>query len=620
MKFRQFLLIIAVLPALTLAQGTDWIRENYTKQEFRVPMRDGVRLYTVVYAPKDASRTYPFLLIRSPYSSSPYGVDKFPSRLGPSPAMAHTGYIFVEQDVRGRYLSEGTFSEMRPQLETHATPKEIDESTDTYDTIDWLLKNIPGNNGRAGLTGTSYPGFYAAAGMLSGHPALKAVSPQAPMVDLFLGDDNAHNGAFYLAANFGFYRFFGEHKQPQLPERERGSSFEFGTEDGYAFYLALGPLSNGDEKYYKYSNRYFTDLLKHTAYDDFWQTRSLVPHFHDIQPAVLVVGGWYDAEDLQGPLKLFRNASTRSPKSPVSIVMGPWVHGGWHGRESNHLGEVEFGQNSAAFFQESIETPFFEKWLKEGNDPKLPVAWVFETGRNEWRMFNAWPPAAAQKRTLYLRQNGGLSFDPPQQSEGFDQYVSDPSKPVPSTSFIAPGMAKEYMVDDQRFAERRPDVVTYRTPPLEDDVTLSGPIGVRLEASTSGTDSDWVVKLIDVYPDNTPSPSPNPAHVQMGGYEQLVRGEPFRGRFWKSFEKPEPLPPGQFVEIRYDMPDILHTFGKGHRIMVQVQSSWFPVVDRNPQRFVESIPFVKPEDFQPATQRVGHSIATPSRLEVLVLQ
>jgi putative CocE/NonD family hydrolase len=300
--------------------------------------------------------------------------------------------------------------------------------------------------------------------------------------------------------------------------------------------------------------------------------------------------------------------------------MGPWVHGGWHGRDSNHLGAVDFGQNTAAFFQESIETPFFERWLREGQDPKLPVAWVFETGRNEWRMFNAWPPAAAQKRTLYLRENGVLSFDPPQQAEGFDQYVSDPSKPVPSTSFIASGMAREYMVDDQRFAERRPDVVTYRTPPLATDVTLSGPVGVRLEASTSGTDSDWVVKLIDVYPDNAPAPSPNPARVQMGGYEQLVRGEPFRGRFWKSFAKPEPLPPGQFVEIRYDMPDILHTFQKGHRIMVQVQSSWFPVVDRNPQRFVESIPFAKAEDFQPATQRIGHSIAEPSRLEVLVLE
>jgi putative CocE/NonD family hydrolase len=620
MHFRRLLAIFALVPFIVVGQGAEWIGENYTKQEFRVPMRDGIKLYTVVYAPKDPSRLYPFLLTRTPYSSSPYGDNKYPSRLGPSPAMAHAGYIFVVQDVRGRYMSEGTFAEMRPQLETHATPKDIDESTDTYDTIDWLLKNVTGNNGRAGLTGTSYPGFYAAAGLLSGHPALKAVSPQAPMVDLFLGDDNSHNGAFYLAANFGFYRYFGEHKGPQPPERDREPPFQFGTEDGYAFYLALGPLSNGDEKYYKYSNRYFTDLLKHTSYDDFWQARNLEPHLHDIQPAVLAVGGWYDAEDLQGPLKLFRNASTRSPKSPVSLVMGPWVHGGWHGRESNHLGPVEFGQNTAAFFQESIETPFFEGWLREGRDPKLPVAWVFETGRNQWRMFDAWPPAAAKKRTLYLRERGALAFDPPGQADGFDKYVSDPSKPVPATSFIASGMAQQYMVDDQRSAERRPDVLTYRTPPLDRDVTLCGPVGVRLEASTSGTDSDWVVKLIDVYPDNTPAPSPNPARVQLGGYEQLVRGEPFRGRFWKSFAKPEPLPPGEFVEIRYDMPDVLHTFQKGHRIMVQVQSSWFPVVDRNPQRFVESIPFARPEDFQPATQRIGHSTATPSRLEVLVLE
>ncbi len=582
-------------------------------------MRDGVKLFTAVYAPKDTSRAYPFLITRSPYSSSPYGEDKYPSRLGPSVAMARAGYIFVQQDVRGRYMSEGTFSEMRPQLETHTISKDIDESTDTYDTIDWLLKNIPGNNGRAGLTGTSYPGFYAAAGLLSGHPALKAVSPQAPMVDLFLGDDNSHNGAFYLAANFGFYRFFGEHKKPQLPKRE--SEFEFGTEDGYAFYLALGALSNGDEKYYHYRNPYFTDLLKHTSYDDFWQARSLVPHIHDVLPAVLAVGGWYDAEDLQGPLKLFLNASTRNPKAPVSIVMGPWVHGGWHGREGgSHLGPIEFGQNTSTFFQEWIETPFFEKWLRDGQDPKLPVAWMFETGSNQWLQFNAWPPPAARKQTLYFLENGGLGFDPPQQTEGFDQYVSDPSKPVPSTSFIAPGMAQEYMIDDQRFAERRPDVLAYQTPPLDRDITLSGPVGVRLQASTSGTDSDWVVKLIDVYPANAPAPSPNPARLHMGGYEQLVRGEPFRGRFWKSFAKPEPLPSNQFVEIRYDMPDILHTFKMGHRIMVQVQSSWFPVVDRNPQSFVESIPFAKPADFQPATQRIGHSTAAPSRLEVLVLE
>jgi putative CocE/NonD family hydrolase len=532
--------------------------------------------------------------------------------------MARGGYIFVQQDVRGRYMSEGTFVEMRPQLGPHAASKDSDESTDTYDTIDWLLRNIPDNNGRAGLTGTSYPGFYAAAGLLCGHPALKAVSPQAPMVDLFLGDDNSHNGAFYLAANFGFYRFFTQHKEPQLPNRE--TLFENNTSDGYAFYLALGPLSNGEEKYYKYRNPYFTDLLKHTAYDDYWQSRSLVPHFHDIKPAVLAVGGWFDAEDLQGPLRLFRNASTRNPQAPVSLVMGPWVHGGWHGRESDHLGPVEFGQNTASYFQESIETPFFEKWLREGEDPKLPVAWVFETGRNQWHQFDAWPPRDAHKRTLYFHGQGGLGFDPPEAGEGFAQYVSDPAKPVPATSFISEGMAREYMVDDQRFAERRPDVVAFQTPPLDEDVTLAGPVGVRLMASTSGTDSDWVVKLIDVYPADAPAPVPNPAHLRMGGYEQLVRGEPFRGRFWKSFSKAEPLPPNQFVEINYDMPDVFHTFRKGHRIMVQVQSSWFPVVDRNPQKFVESIPFAKPSDFQPATQRIAHSASQPSRLEVMTLQ
>jgi len=580
-------------------------------------MRDGVKLFTAVYAPKDTSHRFPFLINRSPYSISPYGEDKYPARLGPSPEMARAGYIFVQQDVRGRYMSEGQFVEMRPQLEAHAKPQDIDESTDTYDTIEWLLKNIPHNNGRAGLTGTSYPGFYAAAGLLCGHPALKAVSPQAPMVDLFLGDDNAHNGAFYLAANFGFYQYFGEHKHPQRPGNE--SLFEMGTNDGYAFYLGLGSIAEGEQKYYQHRNPYFAELLQHTAYDDFWQARSLTPHIHDVQPAVLAVGGWYDAEDLQGPLRLFMNASTRNPQAPVSLVMGPWVHGGWHGPRGNHLGPVEFGQDTARFFQESIETPFFEKWLRDGQDPKLPVAWMFETGTNKWLTFNAWPPPAAQRRTLYFAEHGGLSFDPPRQKKGYDQYVSDPSKPIPATSFIAPGMAREYMIDDQRQAERRPDVVSYQTAPLDHDVTLAGPIGVRLMASTSGTDSDWVVKLIDVYPADTPDPSPNPAGVHLGGYEQLVRGEPFRGRFWKSFSKPEPLPSNQFVEIHYTMPDVLHTFKQGHRIMVQVQSSWFPVVDRNPQKFVPSIPFAKAADFQPATERIGHSAAEPSRLEVLVL-
>jgi hypothetical protein len=618
MHLRRTACVLILVAGSLLGQGADWIRANYERHDFRIAMRDGVHLFTQVYAPRLASRTYPILLARTPYGTGPHGENSYPSHLGPSATLARAGYIFVVQDVRGRFQSEGTFLEMRPQLATHPGPNDVDESTDTYDTIDWLVKNIPGHNGRVGLYGTSYPGFYAAAGLLSGHPALKAVSPQAPMIDLFRGDDYAHNGAFFLAANFGFYWYFNETHAAQPEQRQ--PRFDYGTRDGYAFYLALGPLSNADEKFYKHRNPFFSDLLQHTAYDEYWRSRSLEPHLHDIQPAVLAVGGWFDAEDLQGPLRLYRNASTRNPRSPVALVMGPWVHGAWHGDESDHLGPVQFGQQTSKFFEDSIEAPFFEKWLKDGQDPHLPAAWMFETGANRWRQFAAWPPAAAHPRTLYLRSGGTLAFDPPPEPAAFDQYVSDPAAPVPFTSFITLGMAQEYMVDDQRFAARRPDVLVYQTPPLDSDLTLAGPIGVRLHASTSGTDSDWVVKLIDVYPATAPNPSPNPARVQMGGYQQLVRGEPFRGRFWKSFEHPEALPPNQFVEFEYDMPDVLHTFLQGHRIMVQVQSSWFPLVDRNPQRFVPSIPFARPEDFVAATQRISRSAAAPSRLEVQVLE
>ncbi|MGO9241081.1 MAG: CocE/NonD family hydrolase [Bryobacteraceae bacterium] len=618
MSPRRLLCVLLLVSSSLLGQGLEWIRANYAQQEFRIPMRDGVRLYTLVYTPKVTAHAVPILLERTPYGAGPRGENSYRSTLGPCAALARAGYIFVYQDVRGRYRSEGTFVEMRPQLNGRHGPRDIDESTDTYDTIDWLLKNIPGHNGRVGLYGTSYPGFYAAAGLLAGHPALKAVSPQAPMVDLFLGDDYAHNGAFFLAANFGFYWFFNMTSTAHPDERR--ARFDYGTRDGYAFYLGMGPLSNAEERYYQHRNPYFSDLLEHTSYDEFWRSRSLEPHLHDIQPAVLDVGGWFDAEDLQGPLRLYRAASTRSPRSPVVLVMGPWMHGGWHDEGVDHLGPVQFGQLPAEYFENSIETRFFEKWLRDGEDPKLPAAWVFETGTNRWRQFAAWPPPAAHRRTLYLRQGGGLAFDPPRESAGFDEYVSDPARPVPFTSFIALGMVPEYMVDDQRFAARRPDVLVYQTPPLDTALTLAGPLGVRLQASTSGSDSDWVVKLIDVYPGDTPNPSPNPTRVQLGGYQQLVRGEPFRGRFWKSFEHPQPLPANQFVEIDYDMPDIFHTFRPGHRIMVQVQSSWFPLVDRNPQRFVPSIPFAKPEDFVPATERISRSAAAPSRIEVLVLE
>lgn len=591
------------------AQGRDWIRANYTKQEHRIPMRDGVRLFTAVYLPKDTARDYPFLLTRTPYGVAPYGPDEYRGSLGPSERFPREGYIFVYQDVRGRFQSEGKWVEMTPHRPVKRSPGDVDESSDTFDTIEWLLKNIPGHNGKAGLTGVSYAGFYAAAGMIDAHPALAAVSPQAPVVDLFRGDDAYHNGAFFLAANFGFYLFFDEHKEPRLPAQR--APFDWGTPDGYDFYLKLGPLANADEKYFRFTNPYWTALLEHTSYDNFWRERNLEPHVRGIRPAVLTVGGWFDAEDLQGPLRLWRAATRNAPAGPQTLVMGPWVHGGWSRGDGSSLGKIDFGSKTAAWFRDEVEFPFFEHHLRGRPDPQLPPALLFNTGRNEWRRFPEWPPRDAPRRTLYFHPGGALSFDPPSESGAFDEYVSDPAKPVPFTSFVTRGMSQLYMVDDQRFAASRPDVLVYETAPLEDDLTIGGPLRASLHVSTSGTDSDWVVKLIDVYPGSAPG--------QMGGYQQLVRGEPFRGRFWKGFDKATPLPAGEFVPISFEMPDILHTFRRGHRIMVQIQSSWFPLVDRNPQTFVPAIPQARPSDFRKATQRVARSAGRPSGLSVQIV-
>ena len=611
---RRTLLLLLCATSLLFGQGVDWVRANYAKQEAMVPMRDGVKLFTAIYTPKDAAQSYPFMMVRSPYGSGPYGVENYKGNVGPSEKYARSGYIFVYQDVRGRYQSEGTWVEMTPHLAVKRSAKDVDESTDTYDTVEWLLKNVPGNNGRAGLTGISYPGFYAAAGMIDAHPALKAVSPQAPIVDLFRGDDSFHNGAFYLAANFGFYSFFGPQDNP-VAQGARPERVNYGTTDGYEFYLGLGPISNADEKYFKFKNPYWTALTRHTNYDEFWKSRNLDPHIRNIAPAVLVTGGWYDAEDLQGPLRVYRAAKANSPKGPVTLVMGPWGHGGWARGDGDRMGQVRFGIKTGPEYREQIEFPFFESHLKGDGKWEAPAARMVETGTWRWRTFDAWPPRERIQKTIYIDAGGKLSFDKPA-AGGFDQYISDPSKPVPFTSFVTLGMAREYMVDDQRHASKRPDVAVFQTAPLEQDLTLAGPVSPKLWVSTTGTDSDFVIKLIDVYPDDYPDPD----KTKMGGYQQLVRGEPFRARFRKSMEKPEAMPAGEFVEIAFDMPDILHTFKKGHRLMVQIQSSWFPLVDRNPQKYVANIPDAKAGDFIIATQRIARGGARPSGLRVSVLQ
>jgi len=588
------------------------VKEHYTKYEVRIPMRDGVRLFTAVYVPKDSSRPYPFLINRTPYSISPYGVDQYRTQLGPSPDFDKAGYIFVMQDVRGRFMSEGKFIEMRPHIDIKKSTGDVDDSSDLYDTIDWLLENIPNNNSRAGIWGISYPGFFTSASMIDTHPALKAASPQAPMTDLFRGDDAYHGGAFMLAANFGFYAFFRPQANPELPAKIT-APFNFGTPDGYEFFLKAGTLQNLG-KLLGGQEDLWLDQVHHDTYDDYWKARNLANHVKNVHCAVLTVGGWFDAEDLQGPFTLFHAIDRDDPEIFNALVVGPWVHGGWYRYEGSHLGRVSFAANTGDYYRKNIIFPFFEQYLKGSGEAKLPKAYVFETGTNVWRQYDSWPPKSANKKTLYLHSNGVLSFDPPKdEATTYDEYVSDPNKPVPFVNYVTQTVPQEYMASDQRFAASRNDVLTYQTDALQEDVTIVGPVSPRLFVSTTGTDSDWDVKLIDVYPPDYPEskldgPRPDdrarptdvaPPTFIMGGYAQLVRGEPFRGKFRHSFERPEPFTPNKVEEVTFAMQDVNHTFQRGHRIMVQIQSTWFPLTDRNPQVFI-NIPDAKPSDFAKA--------------------
>ncbi|MBU6400534.1 MAG: CocE/NonD family hydrolase [Verrucomicrobia bacterium] len=579
-------------------------------------MRDGVRLFTAVYAPKDDSQSYPILLTRTPYSLKPYSEDLYPDPAGPMQHYAQEKFIFVLQDVRGRNGSEGQFVHVRPQRPANAGPRDIDESTDAYDTIDWLVKHVANNNGKVGMMGISYPGFYTAAGMIDSHPALKCASPQAPIADWFIGDDFHHNGTFYLPHAFRFLASFGQ--KLDEPTREQPKPFDFKTPDGYDFFLRLGSLANADKLYFHGKIEFWDDLMAHGSYDDFWQARNLRPHLRNIKTAVMTVGGWYDAEDLFGALNTYREVERNNPGIFNALVMGPWFHGGWSHGDGDKLGNVGFYARTAEFYREHIELPFLKHYLKGDAKLDLPKAYVFETGTDRWRRYDSWPPKAAREQVLYFHTGGRLSFDPPGNEAGsFDEYVSDPAKPVPYIPNIALGMTRAHMIDDQRFAASRPDVLVYQTDTLEADVTFAGPIRARLFVSTTGTDSDWVVKLIDVYSGDYPNPDPNPAGIEMGGYEQLVRGEAFRGKFRNSFSRPEPFEPGRAAKVEWVMPDVNHTFRRGHRIMVQVQSTWFPLVDRNPQTFCD-IYRARPEDFQKASQRVYHSAQASSAVSVRV--
>jgi len=611
-----FVLFIEIVP-FSSAQTEAAVKALYTKTEQMIPMRDGVKLFTSIYSPKDQSKRYPIMLYRTPYSVAPYGKDDYKTGLGPSELFQNEQYIFVYQDVRGKFMSEGEYVNVRPHKAKKSGAADIDESSDTYDTIEWLLKSVANNNGRVGMWGISYPGFYTTMGILSAHPALKAASPQAPIADWFIGDDFHHNGALFLPHAFNFLSGFGL-PRPK-PTTEFPPRFAHGTPDGYRFFLDLGPVANADRKHLKGQVLFWNEMMEHPNYDEYWQARNVVPHLRNVTTTVMTVGGWFDAEDLFGALHTYQGIERNNPGIYNTIVMGPWFHGGWSRSDGDQLGNINFGAKTSVYYREKLEFPFFNCLLKDKCDGRVPEAVMFETGSNKWRTYEHWPPTTAESRELFLQSGGSLGFESTTSTAAFDEYVSDPAHPVPFINSTAIGMTREYMTDDQRFASTRPDVLVYQTQPLNQDITFAGPVKVTLFVSTTGTDADFVVKLIDVLPDNTPDNEPNPTGVRLGGYQMLVRGEPMRARFRNSYSKPAAMVPGQVTKVEFTMPDINHSFLRGHRIMVQVQSSWFPLVDRNPQKFVD-INRATEADFQKATQRVYHSGSNASKLTVSVVK
>lgn len=614
---KNTLVLIALLTTSFFAQSqssiNSFMKENYDKFEYLIPMRDGVKLFTLVYMPKDRSKTYPILMNRTCYNASGYA--NFNPHGHPSDFLVRDMYILVFQDVRGRYMSEGTFDNMRPNIPGN-DPKNktaIDESSDTWDSIDWMVKNLKGNNGRVGIYGISYPGFYSAASLPDAHPALKAVSPQAPISDFFF-DDFHHMGAYlesYTAAFavFGYQKKDTTRKDWYMPELMR--LYGKAPKDGYNFWLKKGPLKNITSEYH-HDNFFWQQIIDHPNYDTFWQKRSLLPHLKNIKPAVLTVGGWFDAEDLFGPINIYKTIEKNSPGAKNTIVMGPWGHGDWAGEKGksthNHL---YFGDSISTFYQKEIEFKFFARYLKDQGTEDMPEAYVFNTGTKKWEKHEVWPPKEAASLQLRFEPNGKLVINKEVNTENAFEYISDPAKPVPYTSQTE-GLTftpRNFMSDDQRQASMRPDVLTFETEVLGDDMTIAGEILAKLKVAISSTDADFIVKLIDVYPDNHPNYEHNPKNIVMGGYQQLVRSEVFRGRFRNSFEKPEPFVPGQPTDVNVPLQDVLHTFKKGHKIMIQIHSTWFPYIDRNPQKYVDNIYKAEESDFIKSTIKVlGSSV------------
>jgi uncharacterized protein len=625
MRTRLGLLGLIAAAAALSAQPAFDVKAHYVKREVFIPMRDGVKLFTIIYSPRESTGPCPILMTRTAYGIAPYGADAYAAVLGPDNEFAKEGYIFVYQDARGKFKSEGEFVHHVPFVRGG---DRANESTDTWDTIDWLVKNVPGNNGRIGQWGISWAGWEVSQGMIDAHPALKASSPQAPPQDQFFGDDYHSGGAYQLM--YGFNWMSTNARARTAPSERPVERFDYGTPDGYRFFLDLGAAANA-QKYFSDQVPTWNDHMTHGTYDEYWQARNVPKDLDHVAHPVLIVASWFDAQDFYGPFRMYRALREKNPGNRTTLVVGPWTHGGWSRGDGDALGHIRFGTKTAVRFRSEIELPFFNFYLKDKSPARpgpyvrdgvfaLPAAIVFETGANRWHNESAWPPGRARPRNLYLGPEGRLSFTPPadRSDDAFDGYVSDPRKPVPYSSEITTIEGHLFMVEDQRFAASRPDVLVYETPPLDEDLTIAGSIDVTLRVATTGTDGDWVVKVIDVYPGDAPDPTPNPDRVRMGGFQMLLAGDILRAKFRNSMSRPEPMVPNQPTQLTFTLGDKYHTFLKRHRVMVQIQSSWFPMFDRNPQTFVD-IYHAASGDYRAASHKVFRSASLPSFVTLPVL-
>jgi len=617
------LFFVLLIPLLLPAQQSFDVKAHYTKHEVMIPMRDGVRLFTAIYVPNDRSTPHPILLKRTPYSCEPYGEDAYPEFVGTQRARYFkNGYIMVFQDVRGKFMSEGTWVDMRPYEPRKKSKKDIDETTDTYDTVDWLVKNVEGNNGNVGISGISYPGFFTWMGTIDAHPAVKATSPQAPVSKWMAGDDFYHNGAFLLPHAFDFAGWFG---WPRPKPTTQGGTFpRHDTPDEYQYFLDLGPLSNANKLFFHDSVAFWNDLLANDHWNEHWARRDVIQYLKNIRPATLVVGGWFDTENLYGALHSYAGNEKNSPGAKNMLVMGPWYHGQWENENGDSLGAIHWGASTSVWYTEHVEGPFFDFYLKGVGAPPSGEAYVFDTGRKEWKTYSSWPPPKTEPETVWLTDGFHVAFNANTLSRGgFDEYVNDPAKPVPYTGQITHWYQPAFLLEDQRFASRRPDVLTYTSDVLQSDITLAGPIEVDLWVSTSGTDADWVVKVIDVFPGTdgvqlSPFSYSTDFSPRLGGYQMLVRADVIRGKFRDGLDQPVAFEPGTPTRVRFTLNDAYHTLRKGHKLMIQVQSSWFPMIDRNPGTFMH-IPDATASDFVKTTQRVFRSPDHPSTLTLTVL-